>query len=138
MQLSKFSDYAFRALKYMGEGNKELYTVNELADELKISKDHMKKIISQLNKTTYIKTIKGRNGGITLAKKASEINLKAILEVTEKNMCIVECFNKNSDCPYNKCDCKIKKINSEALSAFKKVFDNYTLADILEIGDRDV
>ncbi len=54
MQLSKFTDYAFRALIYLAKNQSENCTVDKLADELNISTHHLKKVINKLAKTEYI------------------------------------------------------------------------------------
>ena len=66
MQLSKFTDYAFRALIYLAKSSNENATVDKLAEELDISTHHLKKVINKLAKTEYIISTKGRNGGLKL------------------------------------------------------------------------
>ena len=51
MQLSKFTDYSFRALIYLADKKGSLATVEELANALQISEHHLKKIIHKLAKT---------------------------------------------------------------------------------------
>lgn len=43
MQLSKFSDYSFRALIYLAQHRDQLCTVEELSMNLNTSEQHMKK-----------------------------------------------------------------------------------------------
>ena len=52
MQLSKFSDYSFRALIYLAHHNDELCTVDELAKALNTSEHHMKKVCTSLRDAT--------------------------------------------------------------------------------------
>lgn len=59
MQLSKFTDYAFRALIYLAKNKEENLTVDILAKELEISSHHLKKVINKLAKTEYIISLKG-------------------------------------------------------------------------------
>ena len=54
MQLSKFTDYAFRALIYLAKNSEENATVDILAERLEISSHHLKKVINKLAKTEYI------------------------------------------------------------------------------------
>ena len=54
MQLSKFSDYSFRALIYLAQHRDQLCTVEELSMNLNTSEQHMKKVIHKLGKTTYV------------------------------------------------------------------------------------
>lgn len=131
MQLSKFTDYAFRALIYLAENNNRLCTVEELAEKLNASEHHIKKIIHRLAKTEYIVSSKGRTGGLKLGLSPEKINLGEVLKVTEDNLNIVECFNKESGCPLMESGCKFKKIVSSSLEMFMGEFSKYTLNDIL-------
>lgn len=131
MQLSKFTDYAFRALIYLAENDNRLCTVEELAEKLNASEHHIKKIIHRLAKTEYIVSIKGRSGGLKLGLNPAEINLGEVLKITEDNLNIVECFNKTSGCPLMETGCKFKKIVSDSLIMFMEEFAKYTLKDIL-------
>lgn len=131
MQLSKFSDYSFRALIYLSKYQSELCTVEKLAQELKTSEHHMKKVIHSLAKTDYITSIKGRAGGIKLGKNPKNINLGEILKITEENLNIVQCFGNPESCPLTESGCQLKSISREALNSFIKEFSKYTLQDLL-------
>ena len=84
MQLSKFTDYAFRALIYLAKNPEENATVDILAERLEISSHHLKKVINKLAKTEYIISTKGRNGGLKLGLPPEEINLGKVLLLRRK------------------------------------------------------
>lgn len=131
MYLSKFTDYSFRILIYLGNHPNELFTVDELSSILNLSTHHIKKIVYKLAKNNYIHSSKGRNGGIKLIMNPKDINLGTLLEVTEDNLNIVECFSSDGiSCNLNG-GCKLKPILNEALSSFKLKLSEYTLADII-------
>jgi len=131
MQLSKFTDYAFRSLIYLAKNREENININILAEKMNISIDHLKKIINKLAKTDYITTIKGRNGGLKLGVEPKDINLGDILKITEENMSIVECMKSGGNCPFIVGDCKLKKVISNSLNSFIEEMSKYTLEDIL-------
>ena len=131
MQLSKFTDYSFRALIYLADKKGSLATVEELANALQISEHHLKKIIHKLAKTNYVISIKGRGGGLKLGMDPKDINLGEILKITEDNLNIVECFNNPENCPLMTSGCKLKYIISNSLEKFIKEFSKYSLEDIL-------
>ena len=131
MQLSKSSDYSFRALIYLAQHSDKLCTVEELAKALNTSEHHMKKVIHHLGKTEYITSMKGRGGGLKLGLNPSDINLGEVLKVTEDNMNIIECFNNPHSCPLLSSGCKLKHITSKALDQFIHEFSQYTLVDLL-------
>ena len=131
MYLSKFTDYSFRILMYLGNNPDKLSTVDELASILGLSTHHVKKIVYKLSKNNYILSLKGRNGGIKLGMDPKDINLGKLLEITEDNLDILECFSiENNTCSLNNC-CKLKPIINDALESFKLELSKYTLADIL-------
>lgn len=130
MQISKFSDYAFRALIYLAHNADKLCTVEELAEKLKTSPHHMKKVVHKLASTDYIVSLKGRTGGLRLGLSPAEINLGKVLTFTEENLNLFECFS-HTDCPLIAGGCKLKAISHRALSNFIEEFSAYTLADIL-------
>ena len=131
MYLSKFTDYSFRILIYLGNNPNKLFTVDELSNTLNLSTHHIKKIIYKLAKNGYISSSKGRNGGIKLGMDSKNINLGKLLEITEDNLNIVECFNNPENCPLMTGGCKLKYIISNSLEKFIKEFSKYSLEDIL-------
>ena len=131
MYLSKFTDYSFRILMYLGNNPDKLSTVDELSSILGLSTHHVKKIVYKLSTNNYILSLKGRNGGIKLRMDPKDINLGKLLEITEDNLDILECFSiENNTCSLNNC-CKLKPIINDALESFKLELSKYTLDDIL-------
>lgn len=133
MQLSKFSDYSFRALIYLAQHNNQLNTIENMAVELKISQNHLKKIIHKLSKGNFIETFRGREGGIRLAKQPKAICLSDVLLYTEVNTDFVECLKHNiqhTECPYQ-INCNLKAIIHKAKDSFVREFQKYSLQDLL-------
>ena len=131
MQLSKFTDYAFRALIYLASNSEKTIIVEDLAVDLNISKDHLKKVVQKLAKTDYIISTKGRNGGLRLGLKPEEINLGEVIKLTEENLNLVQCMNSPGLCPLIARGCKLKGILSDSLEKFIEEMGKYTLEDIL-------
>ena len=131
MYLSKFTDYSFRSLIYLAKHRDKLCTVEELAKKLEISEHHLKKIIHKMAKTDLVISMKGRTGGLKLGLEPSDINLGEVIKITEDNLNIAQCFNKDNCCPYAESECKIKGIMKSSLDAFINEFSKYTLEDVL-------
>lgn len=131
MYLSKFTDYSFRSLIYLAVNIDKICTVEELANNLDISEHHLKKIIHKLAKTEYIISTKGRTGGLKLGLHPKEINLGEVLKITEDNLNIAECFNKENTCPFITDGCKLKGVMSKSLQLFIEEFSKYTLEDVI-------
>lgn len=122
MQLSKFSDYSFRALIQLASYPEDRWTVDSLAKELHTSIHHMKKVIYLLSKENYILARQGRNGGLRLGMKPEDINLGTLLELTEDTLTIVECFHKDTTCPLASKNCKMKKSHMKHQRNLKMYF----------------
>ncbi|MCA0972311.1 Rrf2 family transcriptional regulator [Halobacillus litoralis] len=136
MRLKKYTDYALRVLLYTASKPAgELSNKKEISAVFHISENHLGKIIHELNKLQLIETIRGRSGGIKLAKPPADINIGYVVRAMEDDFHLLECFN----CSTNYCvitpACKLKNVLHEALQAFLKVVDAYTLEDLLTNQD---
>ncbi len=130
MKLTTFSDYALRVLMYAGATGDRLVTIEETARVYKISQAHLMKVVNLLTKAGYLRGVRGRSGGFTLARRPEEINLGAVIRVTESDFALVECFTPANECLITS-RCRLPKLFNKALAAFISTFDEYTLADIM-------
>ncbi|MBN9548198.1 MAG: Rrf2 family transcriptional regulator [Alphaproteobacteria bacterium] len=130
MRLTTFSDYALRVLMYAATAGDRLITIEETANTYNISRGHLMKVVNILTRTGYLKGVRGRSGGFTLAEPPSAINLGAVVRATEPDFALVECFATGNQCIITK-RCQLPGVLNEALNAFIHTLDRYTLADIL-------
>lgn len=130
MKLTTFSDYALRVLMYAGAAGDRLVTIEETAGVYKISQAHLMKVVNLLTNAGYLRGVRGRSGGFTLAHRAEEINLGAVIRSTETDFALVECFTPANECLIST-RCRLPKLLNKALAAFISTFDDYTLADIM-------
>jgi len=132
MHFTRYTDYALRVLMYLGFKGDDLATIAEIAERYDISENHLMKVVHQLGKHGYITTIRGRQGGLTLAKAPKQINIGEVVRVCEDDLKLVECFDPETNtCPIAEI-CGLSSLIGEALAAFLKVLDRKTLADILK------
>lgn len=130
MRLTRFTDYSLRVLIFLGVKQDGLSTIKEIADHYNISKNHLMKVVYELNRLGYIETVRGKNGGMRLHKAPESINLGSLVRRTENDMDLVECFSAGNQCVITPA-CNLKHIVAEALDAFVAVLDRYTLSDLL-------
>lgn len=133
MRLTVYTDYSLRTLIFLGAKEREqLTTIQEISDAYNISKNHLMKVTHQLGQLGYIETIRGRGGGIRLAKPADEIGIGEVVRQTEEDFHLVECFNPESNLCKIASACQLKGVLQEALLAYLAVLDQYTIADFLQ------
>ena len=92
MRLTVHTDYALRMLMYLAVKQDGLATISEIAARYGISKNHLMKVAYRLGTAGYIDTVRGRGGGLRLAKPATAIGLGDIVRQTEPDMALVPCF----------------------------------------------
>ena len=131
MQLTKHTDYALRVLMYVATQAGRC-TIAEIAASYRISESHVMKLVNELAKLGYLDTVRGKGGGITLAREAADINVGDVVRHTEETLDVLDCL---SDHYGGGCgivaSCTLKSALREAQQAFYAELDRYTLADIL-------
>ncbi|XKE45379.1 Rrf2 family transcriptional regulator [Halomonas organivorans] len=130
MHLTRYTDYSLRVLIYLAIRGEERSTITEIAERFAISRNHLMKVVQDLNHRGYITAIRGKHGGLLLRRDPADICLGALVRDTERDLGLVECFGDDNDCVITP-SCRLKPILAEALAAFLGVLDRYTLADLL-------
>ncbi len=132
MRLTTFTDYSLRILIYLGLQDKPLPTIQEIAEHYDISKNHLMKAVRRLAQLGYVETLRGKNGGVRLARPARDIRIGAVIRQVEENMAVAECLDPLAGQCRIDGACALKGFFAEALEAFLTVLDRYTLEDILK------
>jgi len=134
MRLTAMTDYAMRLLMYVGSHPDRLCTIAEIAQAYGISQPHLMKITHRLAQQGWLETVRGKNGGMRLARAPRDINLGAVVRDTENDLALVECFTPGNTCTLGG-RCGLAGIIHGALQQFMAHLDRYTLADILPPAD---
>ena len=131
MQLSRFTDYALRVLIFVGRQHGRVCTMGEIAAHYRISQEHLRKVTHKLAKLGYLKSRRGRHGGILLGGDPARMRIGDIIRATEKDMAIVNC--DALDCILSP-GCSLKVALDRGGRAFIATLNEVTLSDLL--GDR--
>jgi Rrf2 family nitric oxide-sensitive transcriptional repressor len=129
MQLTKFSDYALRVLMYVHAAADRRVTIEEMAASYRISRTHLMKVVNALTRTGYLAAVRGRSGGLTLARPADEIRLGEVIRRTEPDFALVECFETGNQCVITG-SCRLPRVLRQALDAFLDTLDQHTVASV--------
>jgi Rrf2 family transcriptional regulator, nitric oxide-sensitive transcriptional repressor len=131
MRLTQFTDNALRCLMLLATRDGIAVPIPEIARTMNISEDHLAKIVQRLVRLGYVRTARGRLGGVRLAHAPRDINLGEFVRATEKHFDIVACFTEAAEsCPIAP-TCSLATVVRDALDAFFAVLDQRTLADVV-------
>lgn len=130
MQLTRYSDYSLRVLMYLAIRTEYLATIEEISLAYGISRAHLMKVVHQLGRAGFLETVRGRGGGIQLARAPEEISVGDVLRHTDR-MELAECFEPGANHCQIEPACGLKEALAEALDAFLAVVDRYTVADLI-------
>jgi Rrf2 family nitric oxide-sensitive transcriptional repressor len=119
---------------FCGANAGRLVTKSEIARCCNTSENHLAQVINQLGQLGYIRTHRGRNGGIELARDMARIEIGEIFRTLESGVPIAECFaDVDNTCPLVEA-CRLKLAVADAAEAFYAHLDGVTL-DALVCGN---
>ncbi|MEP7049134.1 MAG: Rrf2 family transcriptional regulator [Pseudomonadota bacterium] len=129
MQLTLFSDYSLRILLYLSAHRGRRVAVREISAAYGISQNHLVKVVQRLIEEGLVESVRGRGGGLNLARDPRDINIAAVVRLTEPHLNLVECFEaKTNTCPIDAA-CGLKKVLARAQDAFFTELGQHSLAD---------
>ncbi len=131
MRLNVQTDYALRVLMMLTVQGDRLVTIQEISERFAISKNHLMKVAQALGHLGYIETVRGRAGGLRLAKEPARIRLGEVVWNMEGDFALVECFPpRQNACPISGA-CRLTGVLAKATTAFLDVLDHYSLEDLV-------
>ena len=130
MELTYYTDYALRVLIYAGLRGCGMCLISEIADHYGISRNHLMKVVHGLARGGFVRTYRGKGGGLTLSRDPSRISIGDVVRYMEGPFKPVECFRGADRCAIAPA-CTLPGILEEAFAAFVAVLDRYSLADLL-------
>jgi Rrf2 family protein len=83
MRLSKTSEYALRVLSYMINSDMQVFSAKHLVETLDVPDKYLRRLMTDMSKKGFIKSLQGREGGYVFAKNASKIYLSDVVEAVE-------------------------------------------------------
>ena len=130
VRLTVYTDFSLRVLIFLALKGEGLATIADIAKAYGISKNHLMKVAHQLGLAGYVATVRGKGGGLRLARKPEKIVLGDVVRSTEPDMALVPCFEPAGAACKIYCSCVLREALAEARDAFLATLDRYTLADL--------
>jgi Rrf2 family protein len=99
-KVSRRADYATRVLLTLASGPpKAILSAAELSAQTDVPQPFLHKVVQDLARTGFVRTIAGAEGGATLLCPAGSITLLDIFQAIEGPLCINVCLNVPGACP---------------------------------------
>jgi Rrf2 family transcriptional regulator, nitric oxide-sensitive transcriptional repressor len=130
MQITSYTDYALRVLIYLAKTPDRQATITEIAEFFDISRNHLVKVVHQLGSKGFVKTTRGKGGGLALQRTPELISIGEVVRVMENHFNWVECFDPAKQHCRLLPHCALKQLFARAGNAYLEVLDKTTLADI--------
>ncbi|MFV0391569.1 MAG: RrF2 family transcriptional regulator [Paludibacteraceae bacterium] len=83
MILNNTTEYALRILAFMLKEPEKIYTASCLVERLNISDKYLRRIMTDLSKVGFVKSIRGREGGYLFNRNAGEIYVSDVIDSIE-------------------------------------------------------
>jgi Rrf2 family nitric oxide-sensitive transcriptional repressor len=129
MRLSLQTDYSLRTLMYLA-ARPGRRNIAEIADFFQISQAHVAKVVTQLARWGFVRSIRGIGGGLELARPADEISIGAVVRASEGSLNLLECVSVDDVCVIQR-HCKLRGVLREAERLQMEYLENVRLSDVL-------
>jgi Rrf2 family nitric oxide-sensitive transcriptional repressor len=105
-------------------------TVAGIAEFFRISQTHIGKVVNQLARLGYVRSIRGIGGGLELARSPNEISIGEVVRAIEGNVHLLECISMDDVCIIQK-HCKLRTVLDRAERIQFEYLNSVTLSDVL-------
>jgi Rrf2 family protein len=127
MRLTKSTSHAIRILIDCARADDQLIKVAELSERLEITQQNVFKIVNFLARAGLIEALRGRNGGVRLARPADDIRIGDVVRATEVTHVAIE---EDGVLAGRERGHGVNRVLDDALEAFIDVLDRHTIADM--------
>jgi Rrf2 family transcriptional regulator, nitric oxide-sensitive transcriptional repressor len=132
MQLTQYTDYGLRMLIALGLARPRRMTAAQISDAYSISRHHLVKIAARLSELGYVETLRGKGGGMRLARDPASIRIGDVVRHMESELGVVECLESGGGTCVIAPSCRLKPMLAGATERFMEELDSHTLADVLQ------
>ena len=140
--LTKKGKYGLKAMLHLaGHEVGEPSLVSDIATLNDIPKKFLDTILGELRNAGFVNSKKGKGGGYTLARAASEIRVGHVIRVLDGPLAPIQCASKTA---YRRCDdcvdekrCGVRLVMLEAREAISAVLDHRTIAEMRALALAD-
>jgi Rrf2 family transcriptional regulator, nitric oxide-sensitive transcriptional repressor len=130
MRLTTKTNLAVRVLMACAVNDSRTLRSAEIATACNASLNHLLQVVNAIQTHGFVDTLRGRNGGLRLARPADQISIGDVFRVLEAGMPFAECFAPDTNtCPLAT-TCRLRGYLQRAVEAFYHELDMITLEDL--------
>ncbi|PSC05804.1 BadM/Rrf2 family transcriptional regulator [Alsobacter soli] len=131
MKLTAHTDFGIRILMSLAAAPETRLTIDDLARRHRLSEDHLRKVAQSLVRAGFAEGVRGRGGGLRLAREPADIRLGKVVRALEEDLALVACLgDQHATCIFTGA-CRLTGALGRALAAFLEELDGVTLADLV-------
>lgn len=130
MHLTRQSDYGVRAILHLsGLPYGKIAQTKDIAADQDIPAKYLPSIIRTLARSGLIRTMRGNQGGVMLARPPEEINLREVIEAIEGPITLVQCMRGPNQCD-READCRFLPVCRDLQAQMTGQLEGTTFADL--------
>ena len=140
MKLSSKGRYAVMALADLAKfDSKEPVSLRDISLRQGISLVYLEQLFLKLKKNRIVSSVRGKKGGYTLNKNASEINISEVLSAVEEKIKTVGCEkNSKKGCNGKSTKCITHNLWDELEDYINVFFEKKKLSDLINKRDNRI
>lgn len=132
MRLTTRTNLAVRVLMASAVNDGLRVRTSEIAARCNASVNHLLQVVNLLHEHGFVRTTRGRAGGLQLERSPDQISIGAVFRVFESGTPFAECFDPETNtCPLSQ-TCRLRGFISRAVEAFYHELDMVTLEDLVK------
>ncbi|HYB91946.1 MAG TPA: Rrf2 family transcriptional regulator [Candidatus Binataceae bacterium] len=132
MQIPRKIEYALRAMIYMADRPNGIARGGEIAKHEQIPKYYLEKVIRDLMRGRLVNARRGPGGGYQLARPASSISFRDIIEAVEGPIRLNICTDGSSSCALQPA-CRMYRVWEKGQQMLLEMFSDTSLQEIAAI-----
>ena len=131
MQVSRKIDYALRAVIHLSneQDAERVCSVAEIATRERIPRRFLEKIVQELIHKGLVRSQRGPHGGYVLARPASELTFRHVIEAVEGPISLNACVGDHAGCSLMGA-CGMERVWQEGQRRVLELFEKTTIADV--------
>ena len=133
MRISTKGRYALRMMLDLAEHQNNGYVaLKDIAERQGISKKYLEQIVLLLNRSDFLLTNRGFQGGYRLSKEPSKYTVNDILKLTEGSLAPVSCVENNPVGCERGADCATLPLWQGLQAVISEYLSGITLQDLID------